>query len=218
LGKQFGEYFEKLASQMEEIGHILNRLPRYPHLYPDNPKLKASLVDIYQAIFDFCTRARRVFRLGKSKSSGLKRFSNAVALATAIRLIWKPFSVQFSGIKERLAKNVSALETEADVAEKELASKERRRDDERWTKAEQTSRAVAEFIDDQSIAKVNAWLSPANVAANHKAAANVRHGDTGRWFLGGADFRRWLEEDNSFLWLHAIRECFNLITSFPTSN
>ncbi|KAK0636779.1 ankyrin repeat-containing domain protein [Bombardia bombarda] len=204
LAKEFGEYFEKLAGMLEDIGNILGRLPRYPHLYPDNDKLKTTMVEIYRSIFDFCTRARRVFRVGKEKSHGIKRFTNAVSFATALRVLWKPFSVEFGGIKDRIAKSVQVIEAEADVAERELANKERRRDDVRWSTVDKSQRLLAEFIDDEGAAKVNAWLSPVNVGANHKAASSLRHAESGTWFLDGDVFQTWLREDNSFLWLHAI--------------
>ncbi|KAK3943389.1 ankyrin repeat-containing domain protein [Diplogelasinospora grovesii] len=204
LAKEFGEYFEKLAGMLEEVGTVLSRLPRYPHLYPDNDNLRQAMVDIYQAIFELVTKARHVFRVGKQRSHGIKMFTNAVGLATALRVLWKPFHVQFGGIKDRISKRVQAIEAEADVAEKELANKERHQDDVRWGKAEQSQRLLAEFIDDQSVSKVNAWLAPVNVAANHKAASSLRHGETGSWFLDGGAFQTWLHEDSSFLWLHAI--------------
>ncbi|KAK3318708.1 ankyrin repeat-containing domain protein [Apodospora peruviana] len=204
LAQEFGEYFDKLASMLEDIGLVLSRLPRYPHLYPDNKNLKEYMVNIYSAIFDFCTKARRVFRLGKERSRGIKRLTTAVGLVTALRVLWKPFKVEFGGIKTRIERSVQAIESEADVAERELANKERRRDDARWSRAEQSQRLLAEFIDDESAAKVNAWLSPVNVNANHKTASSLRHADTGTWFLDGSVFQTWLKEDNTFLWLHAI--------------
>ncbi|KAK3390052.1 ankyrin repeat-containing domain protein [Podospora didyma] len=204
LAREFGEYFDKLAAMLADIGTVLTRLPRYPHLYPGNDDLQKPMIDIFNAIFEFCAQARHIFRLGQEKSRGIKRFTNAVGFATALRVLWKPFNVDFGSIRERITKNVQAIEAEADIAEKEIANKERHRDDARWSKAEESQRLVAEFIDDQSIAKVNAWLAPANVAANHKAASSLRHGESGNWFLEGKAFQTWLDDDNSFLWLHAI--------------
>ncbi len=191
---------------IEEMGQILGRLPRCLRLYPDNKILQDAVVVIYRAIFDFCAKARHVFRLGKSRSHGIKSLKNVVGFASALRVVWKPFNVQFGDIKERMARSVSAIEAEADVAEKELANDERKKNNERWSSTGRTQQMLAEFIDEQSIAKANEWLSPANVTANHKAATNLRHADTGVWFLRGDAFQKWLDEDNSFLWLHAIRK------------
>ncbi|KAK4194345.1 ankyrin repeat-containing domain protein [Triangularia verruculosa] len=204
LAREFGEYFEKLALMLENIGTILSRLERYPTLYPDNENIKAPMVDIYIAIFDLCAKAKHVFRVGKEKCKGIKRLTQAVGLATALRVLWKPFSVDFDGIKTRIAKNVEAVESEAGLAEKELASKERTLASERWAKAERSQTLIANYIDAESTAKVHEWLAPVNVATNHKAATSLRHGNSGTWFLQGEEFQRWLKDDNSFLWLHAI--------------
>ncbi|CAP62321.1 uncharacterized protein PODANS_0_150 [Podospora anserina S mat+] len=204
LAREFGEYFEKLALMLENIGTILSRLERYPTLYPDNENIKAPMVDIYIAIFEFCVRAKQIFRVGKEKCQGIKRLTQAVGLATALRVLWKPFSVDFDGIKDRISKNVEAVESEAGLAEKELASKERTLAGERWAKAERSQRLIANYVDAESTAKVHEWLAPANVATNHKAATSLRHASSGTWFLHGHQFQRWLREDNSFLWLHAI--------------
>ncbi|KAK0666772.1 ankyrin repeat-containing domain protein [Cercophora samala] len=204
LAREFGEYFEKLAQMLENIGTILSRLERYPTLYPDNENIKAPMVDIYIAIFEFCAQAKHVFRVGKEKCQGLKRLTHAVGLATALRVLWKPFTVDFDGIKNRISKNVEAVESEAGLAEKELASKERTLSGERWAKAERSQRLIANYIDAESTAKVHEWLAPVNVATNHKAATSLRHASSGSWFLHGDQFQRWLREDNSFLWLHAI--------------
>lgn len=204
LAKEFGEYFDRLAAMLEDLGGILNRLPRCLRLYPDNLKLQNSVIAIYKDMFEFSTKAKNIFRVGKKRSHGILSMKHAVGFAAAFKIIWKPFDVQFGDIRDRITKNVTAIETEADVAEKELANQERRKDDVRWSKAEASQRLLAEFIDDQSMAKVNEWLSPANVATNHKAAENLRHGDSGTWFLQGETFQKWLKEENSFLWLHAI--------------
>ena len=189
---------------LEDIGHLLSRLPRYPELYPDNEKLKQAIASIYASIFDFCFKAKHVFRAGKGKNGAIKKISNAVSLATAIRLLWKPFNVQFGAIKTEIANSVAIIETEADLAEKEMAQKERRLNDRRWSNTERVHRILAEYIDDESVAKVNAWLSPVNVRTNHNAATNLRHENSGCWFLEGDVFRTWLNHDNSFLWLNAI--------------
>jgi hypothetical protein len=196
---------------LEEMGSLLTRLPRYPCLYADSEKLKECIVAIYKDIFDFCKRARDVFRLGKSRCHGMLSFKNAVSFASAIRLLWKPFSVQFGDIKGSIEKSVTAFTQEVDILEREAASGARSKDDHRWAKAEETQRILTEYIDSQSVTKVNEWLSPVNVAANHKAATALRHADTGTWFLEGDAFRTWLNNRNSFLWLHAIRKSFSRI-------
>jgi hypothetical protein len=46
----------------EEIVYILSCLRRYPRLYVDNQVLRDAMVDIFQSIMHFCSRARDLFR------------------------------------------------------------------------------------------------------------------------------------------------------------
>ena len=61
------------------------------------------------------------------------------------------------------------------------------------------------FVDDMTAEKLNTWLAPVNIDSNHKAATKARHAASGTWFLQSQAFQQWLEEDNSFMWLNAIR-------------
>jgi hypothetical protein len=128
LAKEFGTYFVKLASMLHDIGEVLSDIPRFAQLYPDNQKLQQSMIDIYQAIFDFCVQARRVFKLGKKNSSTKPSFRAAVALSAALKLLWKPFDVQFGSVKGRISDAVDQITKETDIAEKadkSRAAKER---------------------------------------------------------------------------------------------
>jgi len=57
---------------------------------------------------------------------------------------------------------------------------------------------------EQSIEKVNKWLSPADVDVNHKAAGKLHQRDTGRWLLESDEFKNWLASEDAFLWVNAI--------------
>lgn len=189
---------------LQEIGEALSRIPRSLRLYPNNESLHNSVRAIFESIFEFSVRAKSVFKMGRHRLSGRKTMNLVVSLTAALTLLWKPFEVQFGGIRDRIAKGVVDIETEAELAEKELAQAERTKDDIRWSKSEAADRLQAAYIDDQSWVKVTEWLSPANIATNHNAATKLRHGQSGTWFLESEAFQTWLKEDNSFLWLHAI--------------
>jgi ankyrin repeat protein len=188
---------------LQDIGETLKRIPRNLRLYPDNQNLHSSVKIIFENIFEFSTKAKHVFRMGRSKTNGRKSMNIVVSLTASLKLLWKPFEVQFGEIRDNIAKSVTDIETEAELAEKELVHDNRTKDDNRWSKAEASQQLLSEFIDHQSWSKVVEWLSPANVTTNHKAATNLRHRDTGTWFLESESFQNWLDEDNSFLWLHA---------------
>src|SRR6266487_1919983 len=58
LAKEYSEYFEKIADMMEVMGLHLSQLRRLPQLFPQNDQLKSFLVEVYQIMFEFCTKAR----------------------------------------------------------------------------------------------------------------------------------------------------------------
>ncbi|KAJ0418603.1 ankyrin repeat-containing domain protein [Aspergillus carlsbadensis] len=200
IAKEYTEYFDKLSEMFEEIGYNLTCLRRYPRLYPDNDVLKESMVDIFQAIVEFCTKARNVFQQGRSQHSTPRVF-NSVGLRAAWKLIWKPFKVQFGGIIDRIKGSMSRIEHEVDLAEKELANEGRAK-----AEAERKLQAARwdTLVNRQELAQMNQWLAPVNAAVNHNSATKLRHQGTGTWFVDGEPFKKWISEDNSFLWLHAI--------------
>ncbi|KAJ5439445.1 uncharacterized protein N7458_010443 [Penicillium daleae] len=210
LAGDYSEYFDKISDMFEEIGYILSCLRRYPRLYPDNKILRESMVEIFQAIMQFCTRARDVFHQGKKHQSGIRAL-NPVGLHAAWKLIWKPFKLQFGDIMDQIRSSLTRIDHEVDIAEKELANKERGKAEQerqlqtsRWDALQSHQKSVTEFVDQQRIDYVNQWLSPVNAASNHTSATKLRYQGTGNWFIDGQDFQQWLSHENSFLWLHAI--------------
>jgi hypothetical protein len=229
LAYEFGEYFDRLTGMFEEIGRNLTGLRRYPKLYPNNKILQESMVKIFKKIFEFCSKAKHVFKAGKTRSASFKaqghNVFNSVGLRSAMKLVWKPFKEQFGDIKAAICAEMDAIENEVDIAEKELANEERAKaetdrqeQEKRWKRAEALAdvqskqldrvesmqKELTTYIDEQSIASLQAWLAPSNVRANHAAATKLRHGTTGSWFLAGDAFQSWLSTPNSFLWLSAI--------------
>ncbi|KAL2837355.1 ankyrin repeat-containing domain protein [Aspergillus pseudoustus] len=200
IAKEYSEYFDKLSEMFEEIGYNLTCLRRYPRLYPDNDVLKESMVDIFQAIVEFCVKAREVFQQGKKEHSTPRVF-NSIGLRATWKLVWKPFKVQFGGIIDRVKSSMSRIEHEVDLAEKELASASRAKaDGERKLQAARWDT----LLNRQELAQMNQWLAPANAVVNHNAATKLRHQGTGTWFIDGEPFKKWVSTDHSFLWLHAI--------------
>ena len=238
LAIEFGEYFDKLTSMLERIGRDLASLRRYPKLYPDNERLKHEMVQVYQIIFDFCSKARNVFlKGGEGDRKYICKFT-PVGLRTLSKLVWKPFKSQFGDLQVQLYEAMDVIKQEVALAENEESSQERRKAQEerqlqalrweaesthiqevkeeklravaereahlaRWKETRQAHRTLENFVNDQDIAKIETWLSPADYNINHNAALKLRHQRTGLWFLYGDGFQRWLKSSNSFLWLHA---------------
>ena len=196
------------------------------------------MVQIYQIIFDFCSKARNVFlKGGKGHNKYFAKFT-PVGLRTLSNLLWKPFKRHFGDLLDQLNDAIDIIKQEVALAKNEESSLERRRAREerqpqalrwevesthiaeakeeksraleereaqlaRWKETRQTHRTLEIFVSDQDVARVEAWLSPADYSTNHVAALKLRHQKTGLWFLYGNGFQRWLTSSNSFLWLHA---------------
>lgn len=54
---------------------------------------------------------------------------------------------------------------------------------------------------------VRSWLMAPDASSDQNAACAKRHPSTGLWFVNGHQFRNWLEEHNSFLWLNGFAGC-----------
>ncbi|KAJ5936936.1 hypothetical protein N7466_003386 [Penicillium verhagenii] len=55
--------------------------------------------------------------------------------------------------------------------------------------------------------ELRCWLMAPDASLNHNAASAKCHPSTGLWFVNGDQFRTWLKEHNSFLWLNGFAGC-----------
>ncbi|KAG4428800.1 hypothetical protein IFR05_015719 [Cadophora sp. M221] len=213
LAKEYTEYFDKISDMMEIMGLNLSQLRRLPQLFPNNEQLKTFMVEVFQIMFDFCGKARHVFvKASERTSKNHLRAVTPVGLSTLIKLVWKPFKIQFGEIRTRLTEVMSKIEFEINLAEKEEAHAERVRaakdrtvQSNRWEETEQFQKRWQSEVEDSGMEKITKWLAPADVLSNHNASIKLRYGSTGSWFLGCSEFQNWLKDDNSPLfWLHAI--------------
>ena len=51
------------------------------------------------------------------------------------------------------------------------------------------------------------WLKAPDVTINHNAACAKRHPGSGLWLVKSSTFEKWLQDDNSFLWLNGFAGC-----------
>jgi hypothetical protein len=54
---------------------------------------------------------------------------------------------------------------------------------------------------------IRCWFMAPDASPNHNATCAKSHPSTGLWFVNGCQFRTWLEEHNSFLWLNGFAGC-----------
>ncbi|KAL2075283.1 hypothetical protein VTL71DRAFT_226 [Oculimacula yallundae] len=213
LAKEYTEYFDKISDMMEIMGLHLSQLRRLPQLFPNNEQLKSFMVDVFQIMFEFCTKARHVFVKASDRTTKSHlRAITPVGLSTLIKLVWKPFKLQFGEIRTRLTEVMAKIEFEINLAEKEEAHAERVRtakdrtvQSSRWEETEQFQKRWQSEIEDAGMEKITKWLAPADVLSNHAVSVKLRYGSTGSWFLNCPEFQDWLKDDSSPLfWLHAI--------------
>ncbi|TVY83746.1 Ankyrin repeat domain-containing protein [Lachnellula suecica] len=187
---------------MEIMGLHLSQLRRLPQIFPDNEQLRLFMVE-----------ARNVFvQAGERKGKNHLRAITPVGLSTMIKLIWKPFKVQFGDLRTKLGECMTKIDHEISLAEMEEAHAERVRaaqdritQGDRWEETEKFHKNWQDQMEENGMEKVIKWLAPADVTSNHTASAKLRYGTTGSWFLEGHLFQTWLNDDNSPLfWLHAI--------------
>ncbi len=213
LAKEYTEYFDKISDMMEIMGLNLSQLRRLPQLFPNNDQLKSFMVEVFQIMFEFCTSARHVFvRASERTSKSHLRAITPIGLSTLIKLVWKPFKLQFGEIRSRLTEVMAKIEFEINLAEKEeahaeriRASKERTVQNSRWEETENFQKQWQSEAEESSMEKITKWLAPADVLSNQNASIKLRYGSTGSWFLNCLEFQDWLKDDTQPLfWLHAI--------------
>ena len=69
-------------------------------------------------------------------------------------------------------------------------------------------KALIERINTSQVSLIiRSWLGAPEVSPNHNATCAKCHPSTGVWFVNRGQFRTWLEERNSFLWLNGFAGC-----------
>ncbi|KAK2781391.1 hypothetical protein FQN53_000582 [Emmonsiellopsis sp. PD_33] len=66
---------------------------------------------------------------------------------------------------------------------------------------------------DEKKQKIFNWLNPPDPSSNYYDAHEKRQKNTGKWFLGGAEYSAWKQMPNSILWLYGIPGCGKTILS-----
>ncbi|KAK2797580.1 hypothetical protein FQN51_008375 [Onygenales sp. PD_10] len=66
---------------------------------------------------------------------------------------------------------------------------------------------------DEKKQKIFNWLNPPDPSSNYYDAHEKRQKDSGKWFLGGAEYSAWKQMPNSILWLYGIPGCGKTILS-----
>jgi NACHT domain len=66
---------------------------------------------------------------------------------------------------------------------------------------------------DQKLVRIRHWLSAPDPSLNYQKAIKQHLKNTGLWFLQSEQYKRWMTDAASFLWLHGIPGCGKTILS-----
>lgn len=120
------------------------------------------MVDVFHIMFEFCKKARHVFvKASERTSKNHLRAVTPFGLSTLIKLVWKPFKVQFGEIRTRLSEFMAKNDYEINLAEKEEAHAERTRaaqertvQTSRWEETEQVQKRWQSEVEDSEMEKI----------------------------------------------------------------
>lgn len=79
--------------------------------------------------------------------------------------------------------------------------------------AQETKQVVTAQFENHQRDQINAWLSAPDPSTNHNIATDLRHPDTGQWFLDSNEYRDWKAKLNNSLWLHGMPGCGKTVLS-----
>lgn len=74
------------------------------------------------------------------------------------------------------------------------------------------------FTTDDRDKKIQAWLNPPDPLSNYSAAQAKHEPLTGSWFLKSAEFLKWKETTERFIWISGIRKSDAICISIYNAN
>jgi hypothetical protein len=72
---------------------------------------------------------------------------------------------------------------------------------------------VRRLVSERRRSDIQKWLSPPDPSTNYNKALQLRHENSGQWFLESTAYLRWKAEPGSFLWLRGKAGCGKTILS-----
>jgi hypothetical protein len=146
--------------------------------------------------------------------------------------------VHFAGTIEQLETLTDEVAKEADLAEKEEASKARSKAEARaecetffyislFQQRSSVAACVKNFfsihqlrltnvIPDEQHRSLFDWLHPVDSSTNYNKAVSLHEDGTGEWIFENEQFKDWFRTDGSAIWLHAKRVYLStLIPAIP---
>lgn len=158
-------------------------------------KVEGSIVSCREAIQDLETTLNRV---APCKQSGFGVRASILKMRRRVMYPMKESTIfrlqkDISEMRQNLALALEGLQT-ADTTHirKDVAN----------------TKALVELLrDGQVSSEILRWLNPVDATLDHDKATNERHPATGLWLVTGNDYKNWLTQPHSNLWLKGFAGC-----------
>ncbi|KAK5213959.1 hypothetical protein LTR41_000151 [Exophiala xenobiotica] len=116
---------------------------------------------------------------------------------------WVAYSFKRSTLKT-LGEDVSEFRANLSIALEALQLKEHQNTQ---ADVEEVNAGVKNIQVRNVSADLRQWLRAPDATINLNIAVDKRHASTGNWLVQGPSYTRWLQQDNSFLWLYGFAGC-----------
>ncbi|KAK6334822.1 hypothetical protein TWF718_010268 [Orbilia javanica] len=221
IAQSFGKYHDKLLDMFERIGDVLPRFDSYAKLFPSHRYLLHALSLAYLDILLFCTAAKKVFLEGRNKYS--KKINQLLppSLKVGMKLLWRPFEIQFGQFMENFRRHKANVEREALSAHMIESSEEREaQTEERRLQNAERSLARQDRIEEERRRKEARWkfillkLCPYDYEKKMKDSQKIRHTGTCGWIKECDNYKSWANSSQSgVLWVYGKAGCGKTILS-----
>ncbi|KAK0739522.1 hypothetical protein B0T21DRAFT_382536 [Apiosordaria backusii] len=222
------QYYTSVKDQKTETAQTITRLNRLleildsldknvrnrrfqPEEQPLLKTIQSAVQECEEYIHELSEEAKKLTetpapkRLTRTASSNIEAFAR-----TAARRVTYPFR---QSTLQRLDETIDEICAGLTLALQVVQQKDTAaiQDDIEDTKA------VLNLIRSSQVAsEIRSWpgLKAPDVSVNYNEACKKRHPETGHWFVkDGAEFTKWLDQPNSFLWLNGFAGCGKSVLS-----
>ncbi|KAI9872454.1 MAG: hypothetical protein M1830_001605, partial [Pleopsidium flavum] len=196
VATDFHNWFEEVVIFLEEMPTVLQRLNKYEELYRNHVSLRTELSKVYLQLLDLLGETTAIFRKAHSKMIPV--------------LLWRNHSATFEKRASKLKGLCDETYREAYLIGEQEADVFRKRSS-RFQK--DSTRARQEYKEelttqkkDKMWRKVNDWLAPTAIHADHERIQKELYRGTCEWILDNPTISAWisLTSPEPLLWISGI--------------
>ncbi|KAJ9316618.1 hypothetical protein DTO271D3_3125 [Paecilomyces variotii] len=202
ISSNYIEYLEKLSSMFQSMCIMLEVYEEHYKIFRENVKdpdktvtirLRKALANIYVDIIQLCYRAIRLFT---SKKHARLRFRRSFIG----RLMWRPFDLDFEGLKQRLEQSKTLFEYEATRSTQEVALRFIKEYDDWMEKLERQKADPEEALKDKKkeieqldtrVQELGQWIDAPLWKDLYEEASMFREPGTCDWILEDPLYKNW---------------------------